>query len=196
VLAVAYSVILPLGEAPDEVPHFTYVRYLAQHRRLPTTVEEHEAFQPPLYYVLGAILTAGIQDQPDAPFAVRANAHYDVTDPRAPKNLLLHTAEEDWPYRGWALSWHLVRLLSIALGAITVWAIYRTGRVLFEDRPAIPLAMAALTAFTPQFLFMSAVVNNDDAATAFSALVLWQVAALLHDTECRRFWQRSIVLGI
>jgi hypothetical protein len=49
VLAVWYSVTIPLGEAPDEVPHFTYVRYLAQHTRLPTTEEEHEAFQPPLY---------------------------------------------------------------------------------------------------------------------------------------------------
>ena len=45
-LAAWFSVAIPLGEAPDEVPHFTYVRYLAQHRRLPTTEEEHEAFQP------------------------------------------------------------------------------------------------------------------------------------------------------
>jgi hypothetical protein len=53
-LAVWYSVTIPLGEAPDEVPHFTYIRYLAQHRTLPTTHDEHEAFQPPLYYALAA----------------------------------------------------------------------------------------------------------------------------------------------
>jgi len=184
VLAAWYSVTIPLGEAPDEVPHFTYVRYLAQHGRLPTTQEEHEAFQPPLYYALGAALTFWINDEPDVPFAIRANADYDVLDPAAPKNLLLHTAAEGWPYRGWALAWHLVRLVSITLGAVTVWAVYRLGRVLFPGETAIPLAMAALTAFTPQFLFMSAVANNDNAAVTFSALVLWQVAALLHEETC------------
>jgi 4-amino-4-deoxy-L-arabinose transferase-like glycosyltransferase len=195
-LAAWYSVTIPLGEAPDEVPHFTYIRYLARHGRLPTTTEEHEAFQPPLYYALGAALTFWVEDDPGAPFAVRANAHFDVADPRAPKNLLLHTSDEAWPYRGWALAWHLVRLLSVALGAVTVWAVYRLGRVLFPEQPAIPLTMAALTAFTPQFLFMSAVVNNDNAATAFSALVLWQVAAVLHESQPARIWKRSALLGL
>jgi hypothetical protein len=195
-LAAWYSVVIPLGEAPDEVPHFTYVRYLAQHGRLPTTEEEHEAFQPPLYYALGAALTFWVQDLADAPFAVRANAHFDVQDPRAPKNLLLHTTGEMWPYRGWVLAWRLVRLISIALGAIAVWATYRLGRVLFPALPTIPLTMAALVAFTPQFIFMSAVANNDNAATAFSALILWQVATLLHAEERAYFWRHTFLLGL
>ncbi len=195
-LAAWYSLTIPLGEAPDEVPHFTYMRYLAQEGRLPSTEEEHEAFQPPLYYALGAALTFWIEDEPEAPFAVRANAHYDPADPDAPKNLLLHTAAEAWPYRGWPLAWHLIRLLSITLGAVTVWAIFHLGRVLFPSKPAIPLAMAALTAFTPQFLFISAVVNNDNAATAFSALALWQMAAILHERECAQLWKRSAMLGL
>ncbi|MEJ2209931.1 MAG: glycosyltransferase family 39 protein [Anaerolineae bacterium] len=196
VLAAGYSVTIPLGEAPDEVPHFTYVRYLARHGRLPTTTEEHEAFQPPLYYALGAALTFWIEDDPAAPFAVRHNAQYDAADPRAPKNLLLHTAGEAWPFRGWALAWHLVRLLSIALGATTVWAIYHLGSLLFPSRRAIPLVMAGLVAFTPQFLFLSAVANNDNAATTFSALVLWQAAALLYDRRPRAFWPRAGLLGL
>jgi hypothetical protein len=195
-LALWYSASVPLGEAPDELPHFTYVRYLAQNGRLPTTTEEHEAFQPPFYYALGAALTFWIEDESDAAFAVRANANFDAVDPRAPKNLLLHTSMESFPYRGWALAWHLVRLLSIALGAITVWAVYRLGRVLFPSQPAIGLTMAALTAFTPQFIFVSSVANNDNAAIAFSALILWQVALLLHERDCSHLWRRSIVLGI
>jgi hypothetical protein len=195
-MATWYSLIIPLGEAPDEVPHFTYVRYVALHGRLPTTVDEHEAFQPPLYYVMGAVLTFWLEDDADAPFAVRHNAQYDAADPRAPKNLLLHTADEVWPFRGWALAWHLVRLLSIAMGATTVWAIYRLGCLLFPAQQAIPLAMAGLAAFTPQFLFMSAVANNDNAATAFTALVLWQTAALLQDRRLASFWPRRGLLGL
>lgn len=196
VLAVWYNVSIPLGEAPDEVPHFTYVRYLARHGRLPTTEDEHEAFQPPLYYALGAALTFWIKDEPESPFAVRANAHFDVSDPRATKNLLLHTADEAWPYRGWALAWHLVRLLSIVLGAITVWAVYQLGCTMFPDKPAIPLTMAALTAFTPQFIFVSSVANNDNAAITFSALLLWQVARLLHSRGRNQFWNHGALLGL
>ena len=195
-LALWYSVIIPLGEAPDEVPHFTVVRFLAQNGRLPTGTDEHEAWQPPLYYALGAVLTLPIEDGLEMPFAVRANAHFDPADPRAPKNLLLHSSAEAWPFRGWALAWHLVRVLSVALGAITVWTVFRLGSVVFPEQPAIPLTMAALTAFTPQFIFMSAVVNNDNAATTLSALTLWQVAALLHDPDCSRQWRRAAVLGL
>ena len=195
-LALWYSVTVPLGEAPDELPHFTYVRYLAQNGRLPTTTEEHEAFQPPLYYTAGAALTFWVKDEVQAPFAVRANANFDAVDPRAPKDLLLHTSKENWPYHGWSLAWHLVRLLSVFLGAITVWAVYRLGRVLFPAQPAITLTMAALTAFTPQFIFVSSVVNNDNAAIAFSALILWQAAETLHEQDCRRLWRRSVVLGV
>ncbi len=167
----------------SEVDHFRVIRYIGQHVSLPTTEEEHEAVQPPLYYLVGTALTMWIPDH--APFATWANADFDLGDPGAPLNLLLHPAAEAWPFRGWALAWHLVRLLSVALGAVTVWAIYHFGRELFPERPEIALGMAALTAFTPQFLFMTAVVSNDNAATALSALVLWRVAALLRRNSLR-----------
>ncbi len=176
-LATWYSLTIPLGEAPDEVDHYGVIRHLVRHRHLPTSEEEHEAVQSPLYYLLGAILTFWIRDH--VPWAPQANADFDVSDPLASHNLLLHPASEAWPFRGWALAWHLVRLVSVALGAITVWAIFHLGRELFPDRPEIALGMAALTALTPQFLFMTAVANNDGAAAAMSALTFWQTAVLL-----------------
>lgn len=196
VLATWYSLVIPLGEAPDEVDHYRVIRYLAQHRRLPVTEEEHEAVQPPLYYITGAALTFWIPDH--VPFAALANADFDLGDPLAPRNLLLHPAYEGWPFEGWALAWHLVRLVSVALGAVTVWAVFHLGRVLFPSRPEIGLAMAALTAFTPQFLFMTAVVSNDNAATAMSALLLWRVAVLLErdSLPTRQLALLGLLLGL
>ncbi|HEM61376.1 MAG TPA: hypothetical protein ENO24_03710, partial [Chloroflexi bacterium] len=97
ILATAYSVIVPLGEAPDEVPHFTYIRYIVQNHALPVGAEEHEGFQPPLYYLIGAASTFWI-DTSD--FAVRANGDFSFTEDVPPFNLLLHTTEESFPYRG------------------------------------------------------------------------------------------------
>lgn len=176
-LAAWYSLVIPLGEAPDEVDHFGVIRHLVQHRHLPSSEEVHEAVQPPLYYLLGAAATVWIRD--NGAYVPLANADFDLSDPLAPHNLLLHPASEAWPLRGWALSWHLARFVSVGLGAVTVWCVFRLGRELFPNRPEIGLGMAALTAYTPQFLFMSAVLSNDNAAAATSALGLWQVAALL-----------------
>ena len=174
-LATTYSQVTPLGEAPDEAPHFTVIRYIVQNGHLPSTEEEHEAFQPPLYYLIGAGLTFWADYDG---YVIKANADYSL-DEGQPKNLLLHTSDEDFPYHGWALTWRLLRLLSVLYGAVTVWATYRIGLTLFPERPAIGLVMAILNAFTPEFLFMSGLVNNDNLATMLAALLLLQICRLV-----------------
>jgi len=176
VLATGYSVIVPLGEAPDEVPHFTYIRYIAEHHRLPVGAEEHEGFQPPLYYLIGAASTFWI-DTSD--FVVRANGDYSFTDDLPPFNLLLHTTQESFPYHGWALAWHLIRLLSVAMGATTVWATYFIAREIFPQDKYLAAGAAAFNAFLPQFLFISGVINNDNLAACLSALMLLVTVKIL-----------------
>jgi 4-amino-4-deoxy-L-arabinose transferase-like glycosyltransferase len=189
ILATAYSVIVPLGEAPDEVPHFTYIRYIAQHGRLPVGAEEHEGFQPPLYYLMGAASAFWI-DTSD--FVVRANGDYSFTDDLPPFNLLLHTTEESFPYRGWALAWHLIRLLSVAMGATTVWATYWIAREVFPTDRYIAVGAAAFNAFLPQFLFISGVINNDNLAACLSALMLLVTVKILRGA---RGYSHFLLLG-
>ncbi|MCS7286139.1 MAG: glycosyltransferase family 39 protein [Anaerolineae bacterium] len=172
-LASIYSALTPLGEAPDEAPHFSVMVYIVRHANLPVGPEEHEGFQPPLYYILGATL-ASLFDL--SRFAIIANSDYNLSDPLAPKNLLLHTSDEIFPFAGWAMAWRLVRILSMICGAITLWAIYRLGLLLYPDDPEVALGAVALTAFTPYFLFISGVANNDNLATAFGALTIFVVS--------------------
>lgn len=50
---IAFSILTPSFHAPDEKPHYNYVKYLAEHHSFPvstTTVDEN--YQPPLYYLL------------------------------------------------------------------------------------------------------------------------------------------------
>jgi 4-amino-4-deoxy-L-arabinose transferase-like glycosyltransferase len=189
ILATAYSVIVPLGEAPDEVPHFTYIRYITLHRNLPVGAEEHEGFQPPLYYLIGAAATSWIDTED---YAIRANGDYSFTEDRPPFNLLLHTTAESFPYRGWALAWHLIRLLSVAMGATTVWATYRIAKETFPSDEYIAVGAAAFNAFLPQFLFISGVINNDNLATTLSALALLVVVRILKGA---RLYRNFLLLG-
>jgi len=199
-LGVTYSVVNPLFESPDEVWHYQYVKYLADGHGLPvsdlvTEMPWHqEGSQPPLYYLLGAGLTFWI-DTSDAEAAIRYNPHAAVGLASAAdnKNMMVHTSLEDFPYRGTALAAHLIRLLSVLMGSATVLCTYLLALTLFPGRRTLAAVAAAINAFNPQFIFISAAVNNDNLTT-----LLCSVALLL----LVRIWQgearpgRLVLLGL
>jgi hypothetical protein len=76
-LALIYSMVNPLFESPDEWLHFRYVRALIDQRALPvqSPVEQTEFHQPPLYYVLGALIAAPL---PAEPAALRVNSFWNT----------------------------------------------------------------------------------------------------------------------
>jgi 4-amino-4-deoxy-L-arabinose transferase-like glycosyltransferase len=193
-LALAYSVVIPLGEAPDEVSHWAYVQYLVQYRRLPPLEGAvlGQAHQPPLYYILGALLTGQMSN----PYLESiANPDWDLQSTQV-NNLLLHPRQEAFPYRDGALAWHWVRWLTIALGGITVWATYQLALQLFPANISIAVLAAALVAFLPQFTFLSAVVNNDNAVIAFAALMLVWFLRLSRSSPLAHAAVLGLVLGM
>ena len=179
-VTVGYSLIAPLGEAPDELSHYDYFRYVVRERALPAGTGVDEAIQPPLYYLMGALLTFPVEM--DFAFA-RSNPDFSLAAADGPQNLLIHTSLESWPYRGSALAFHLVRLLSASLSTLTVWAIYRLGRELFPEREPLALGAAGFVAFIPEFCFLGGAVNNDNLAAAVGALLLWRLVRLLRRSE-------------
>jgi 4-amino-4-deoxy-L-arabinose transferase-like glycosyltransferase len=54
--AVAYTRITPVGASPDELSHLSYINGIADHLRLPPA-SEPERQQPPLYYLMGAVMS-------------------------------------------------------------------------------------------------------------------------------------------
>ncbi len=181
ILGVAYSVVVPLGEAPDEVSHFAYIQYVASHGRLPRPEGAvlGESHQPPLYYLTGALATLWV---PFSSYEPIANPDFRLDEPQTP-NLLLHTRREGFPYQGAALAWHLVRLLSVLMGAVTVWATARISLELVPGREWIAAGAAAFVAFLPGFLAVSSAVNNDNLVVMLSALGVLQTVRLMSSLE-------------
>ncbi len=190
-LALFYSLILPLFEGPDEDDHFRFAKTLADTHALP--VQEfapgggaagHQAWQPPLYYALAALVISPLDTSDYTEHLWRNNAATFVGDPACcGRNIYFHTAAEDFPFTGTTLAVHLARLLSVIFGAITVaatWSIAQAIQSLIPNSQSatsgpqhpIPLAAAAIVAFNPSFLFASALVSNDAMLAALSALVL------------------------
>ena len=184
-IASMYSVSVPLFEAPDEVWHYGYAYWIAGDNGLPApdrgdglTIWAQEGSQPPLYYMMAGLLTRPLTralTPGDWGSSVRYNPHAAVGDAESAgnRNFLVHGAWDDWPWHGIAVGAHAARLFSIVLGAVTVIFAYLIGRRLAPRSELVAVLAAALVAFNPQFLFLSASVSNDNLITATCAVGVW-----------------------
>ncbi|MDV7390948.1 DUF2142 domain-containing protein, partial [Arthrospira platensis SPKY1] len=182
-LTAAYGVVNPLFEAPDEHWHYFTAQSIADTRRLPSVPAagydewlSQEAAQPPLYYLLGALLIAPI-DTAGAREQVWLNPFASVGDASVLTNInrAVQTPAAEWPWRGYALAAHLLRLFSTLLGLGTLLCVYANGRLLRPADPRRALLATGLVAFLPQFNFLHASITNDTLIIFLSSLALWQL---------------------
>ncbi len=163
-LTISFGLAVPAWEAPDEVAHIRYVDHLLATRSLPVQHRDRfgEEHQAPLYYALAALAVAGV-DQSDPIGAFRWNRRFGW-EPGADVNMALHARGERFAFRGQALALRIVRLLSTGLAAGTVILTMMLAAAA-GARGAVVLVAGSLVAFNPQFVFVSAVANNDNLLT-------------------------------
>lgn len=197
-LAISYNLVLPLGEVSDAGAHFALIRFMAEEKRPPVTVEERSMIgikgdASPLYHGLVALLTQHVEvsDLPELP-----NIHDDgrraiPADQRINQGIF-HTEDESFPYKGIALAWHLAGLLSIPMGMVTIIAVYFTALAIYPTRTYFALAAAAFVAFLPRFIVSSAVINDDNLAFPLIAFSWYIMVRLL---QGKITGQTFIILG-
>ncbi|MDP3047082.1 MAG: glycosyltransferase family 39 protein [Chloroflexota bacterium] len=82
--------------------------------------------------------------------------------------------------------------MSVLLGFLTVWGTFLLARELFPERPGVALTGAALLALLPSFLFISAVVNNDNLIIVLSTFTLLCWTRILKGAGG---WRQGVYLG-
>ena len=190
-LGGSYALITPVFEASDELWHYPMVRHLADGHPLPVQVFDpaeagpwhQQASQPPLYYYLGAAVTFWI-DTADMAQVRHLNPHVNsgVVTVDGNHNLVVHDPQAN-PWRGTLLAIRIVRIVSVLLGAVTVFLTYQIARELAPQRPEIALGAAAFNAFTPMFLFISGAVNNDNLVIPLASLALLLMIRLVKSSQ-------------
>lgn len=205
-LGSLYALITPAFEASDELWHYPMIRHLADGNPLPVQVFDpalagpwkQEASQPPLYYYLGAASTFWI-DTSDMEQVRWLNPHVDngVITADGNTNLVIHD-----PYlnvwHGTLLAIRIVRLVSVLMGAATVYLTYRIAKEVRPKRPEIALGAAAVVAFNPMFLFISGAVNNDNLVIPLATLALFLMIKLVKGQggASKTEWQPLLILGL
>jgi len=179
VLAFAYSIVNPIYESTDELQHYRFVQYLSATGQLPVQSAQGtriQAHHPPLYYALAALASGWVRTEHTWEYEPEVNPYwgyryFEVSADN--KNQYIHLSDEDFPYRGTALAFHIARWVNVVLGAITVWLTYRIARRIFPQRPLLALGAMAVIGFNPQFLYMSGAINNDVIASTTGAALLY-----------------------
>ncbi len=221
VLGITYSVVTPIFEASDELWHYLFVKHLADGNSLPVqdaSINQpwrQEGSQPPLYYALGALATFWIDTddayegggKPRYPPLLWYNPHVDngVLTADGNTNLVVHSQQEAFPWHGTALAVHLIRFLSVLLGATTVLLTYLLAVEIFPGRRYLALGASAVNAFTPMFLFISGAVNNDNLVVPLCSLALLMMVRIANRKSQIanrnwvldiRYWILGFVLGL
>ncbi len=188
-ISALYAFVNPHYEAPDELSHYPMVQYLATHGlALPPQdpAANHpwhqEGSQPPLYYLMVAVLTSPIP-QDDLALVRREYplALVGQSSPDGGMNLMIHSGEV--PTDGGFLATRVARLFSAVLGALTVAVTFYTAKALFPERPELIWGAAGFNAVLPMFAFISGSVNNDNLSNLLGNLTILLLIRLVLMTQ-------------
>jgi hypothetical protein len=192
-LAVAYSVLMPPWEAPDETAHYLVVLHLAQEGRLPTLEETYEAVQTPPYYWLAAQFFR-LLDQIDPA----------LTRPyRPPLTVGPDLTRYDWTAENFRFLWgmYFLRWGNILLGGAALAFVYKGVRQLTAEstllvQQVLPAATIAFMGLLPQFAYNSASLSNDPLANAAGALLFWLLLRLCLVQTTRPIFMLTAALAL
>jgi 4-amino-4-deoxy-L-arabinose transferase-like glycosyltransferase len=163
-LSGAWAWLTPAWEANDEPDHVANIQTIAA-GHLPVVGENIEAAQPPLYYAVGAVWQRlwGIEEIPSSP-----RHSVNPSGPQLPQFAHDYTPSE----RAAAMDVHVLRMLSVLAGAVTVLLTYVIARRVGGSwQPAF--AAALTVAVWPRFTVISGAVQNDSLVITLCAATLW-----------------------
>ena len=166
VIGVLYVASTPLWTPADEERHFAYCQFIAQQHSLPVFRSDFQqnsvymAFHPPLYYLLGSLFCSA--DAPLLEEQIRVH-------PGPGNTTLVHPPEQVASFSGTARSAYLLRLVSLLLGALTIWFAFRCVAIVFPNEPAIGIAAVLFVAMNPEFMHVSASISNENLSTTLAS---------------------------
>lgn len=188
IFGALYLGATPVFEANDEIWHFGFVQHVRQHGSLPVqqfdgrdTLYQQHGSQPPLYYVLMALVTSPV-DIADAEQYRLLNPHVNKLQPDSfgNKNLIIHDNALS-VFRGTGLAVLIIRALGLAMGAATIALVFKVGELIAPQRPTVAFVAAALTGLNPMIIFVSASVSNDSLAMLLNSALIWFLLRTLRD---------------
>jgi hypothetical protein len=167
-LAIAYSLMMPPWEAPDEPAHYHLAWHLSYYGRYASQETNYEAHQPRMFYYLGSYVMH-ILNRVDPELTWYDRPQEFKFNIRKPEPRF------DWNDENYYFLWgmYILRWINILFGGLALWLNWKTFKLIAPEQAALCLAGLALAALTPQYLHIMSSVNNDALATLAGALLFY-----------------------
>ena len=200
-IGLVYIYVSPHFESPDSIQHTGVIKWIAEHGgALPVmspnndNLHDHEAGQPPLYYLLMTPIWL-VTDTSDFAEYFQPNPLVIAGNPSrlGNRNQIFYRQPHPPNLSGTSLALYIVRLITLCMGTISVVAIYQAARTFRHDSTGFAVLSTALAAFNPQFLYISTSVSNDSLVTMLISIIIWQLLVTLRDGFETR---RSVLLAV
>ncbi len=166
VLAVGYSLLMPIWEAPDEPAHYHLAWHLATYDEYPSEELNYEAHQPRAYYYLESWVIRALNEVDPELTRYQRPQEYPFTI-RKPERRF------DWTDANYRFVWgiYLLRWVNILFGGVALWLSWKTLKQIVPS--SLALAALALAAMAPQYMHIMSSVNNDALGTLAGALLFY-----------------------
>lgn len=200
IVALLFNAFTPIGEAPDELAHYQYMRIVHDEQRLPGSRDGlYEGHQAPIYYITQASwayllqLMTGCDIRPDR-MPSRSNPNFMKGNDL---NFLVHAASERLSNWGCTeFTFHMLRLFSALL---TLLMIVLTVRLLMEVLPSSPTTVklaATIVALLPSHVFISTMVNNDSLVNVLIVAAMYYLARTLRTFDIDHFIRGLVAMAM
>ncbi|GEM_PF-2034392 len=216
-MAAEALIILPF-ELVDEDTLFGAARYTAEFRRLPPPVSDdtygyrHQSGQPPLFYLIGALViapfdTSDFGNGPVLSPPSQMGLHFDPASFPYGANFYDHPAAHFPPYAGSARALIAVRLFNGLVSTVTLALIYLTiwRAVQVVRRPGWPAVEAAgawLSAglagwigFSVRYVGLAASARNDNLANLLAVAAIYMAVRVYLSDQKQRSWRQAALIG-
>lgn len=200
-IGLCYLYVTPHFETPDSVTHVAMIQSVTENNgELPVQSKGHgelygqQASQPPLYYFL-MMPVWSVFDTSDFDTFLNFNelAISGYPSRLGNRNLVFYEQPHPPNLQGTSLAIYAIRLLTLVISTVTVYAVYQSARVIQPDKVGFAVLATCLVAFNPQFLFIGSSVNNDNLVTMLATLITWQMLMMLREGFQTR---RSLLIAL
>lgn len=159
-IGLLYLYASPNFEASDSIAHVGMIKWIADHGELPVQTPEHEHLygqegsQPPLYYALMAAIWRALEPSDFAAYLQQSPlALAGVPERLGSRNLVFYQQPYPPQFSGTSLTLYVIRFVTLAMGAVTVAAVYQSARTVMPDHKGFAVLAMSLTAFNPMYIF-------------------------------------------
>ena len=170
ILTIFVSIIVPPFEAPDEPAHLQYINFLATNLKLPNQYEHfigEEGHQPPLYYLLLSFLIKTIDSNNRINIKTIESHYFSIKD--LSEFIVINGYNKE------LFNFHVIRIAQIIFAVITIIVLYKLLLLLTEGNTYIANIGTLFAATLPQFIFISAMINNDNLANMLATISIFYI---------------------